>query len=97
MTKKKSAIWLPPGFDLNSSYDLQALASGTANEHQQKNALKFIVEQLAGAYDQTFDPDSERMSNYNEGRRAVGRAVIQITKLDLAKIKTALEPKETTK
>jgi hypothetical protein len=94
---KKQAIWLPPGFDLEQSYTLQALATGTANEHQQKAALKFIVEKLAGAYDQTFDPDNERLSAYNEGRRAVGRAIIQITALNLAKIKESLNPPKETK
>lgn len=98
MSKKTdTGIWIPPGFKLSESYDVQALATGTANKEQQMRALKYIVEDLAGAYKETEDLNSPNATYYNGGRRAVGRAIIQIVKFDLAKIKKFMEPKEKTK
>ena len=92
--KKEPGVWIPPGFDLSRSYDLQALYSGTANEAQQKAALKYIVENLASAYSERFDTENNIFNNYESGRRSVGHAIAQICKLNLAEVKKHLNPKE---
>lgn len=89
----KKGVWLPKGFDIKAASDIQAVAEGRADEHQQKRALQFIVERFCGAYDDTFDMDSERASTYNQGRRWVGLAIIQVVKLNLAVVKKQLESK----
>lgn len=89
MTK---AAWLPDGFEIRGAYDVQAMANGNASPEQQKAALRFIVENLSGAYGLTFDAKSERQDCYNQGRRHVGLSIIQITKLNLEKVKRTLEP-----
>lgn len=60
------------------AFAIQAVALGTATEDQQKRAFSCIVRELAGTYDMTFDPESERASNFNEGRRHVGRALVNL-------------------
>jgi len=92
--KAIKGIVLPEGFNLERSYDLQALASGTANKEQQQNALKYIVEGLAGAYNDTFDTESARKSDYLQGRRSVALDVVTITKLNLSIIANLTKTKE---
>jgi hypothetical protein len=81
-----SSIWLPKGFNLNKSYALQALSTGTATAEQQKEALKYIVEDLCGIYGVTFDADNARLDAHNQGRAYIGHAIVQITKLRLHEI-----------
>ena len=92
--RKEPGIWLPPGFDLSKSYDVQAVARGTATKEQQISALKYIVEDLASAYNEPFDNESNIFNNFQSGRRSVGHAIAQITKFNLAEIKKHLKPKE---
>lgn len=54
---------------------IKAMYDGKAREDQQKTALAFIIDVLAGTYDLSFRPDEaggERDSNFAEGRRYVG-------------------------
>ena len=55
---------------------IQALAKGVASDGQQVRAFKCIVYELAGTYDMTFDPHSAVQTAFNEGKRAVGRALV---------------------
>lgn len=92
--KAIKGIVLPEGFNLERSYDLQALASGTANKEQQINALKYIVEGLAGTYNDTTDLSSDRREKQLQGRRSVGLDIVTITKLNLARISELTKTKE---
>lgn len=80
--------------EVADAYAIQALVRGEANEHQQIRAFKCIVEELCGTYDMTFDPDSPRVSDFNEGKRHVGRALVGLTSLNLGKLKKEDQPKE---
>jgi len=90
----KAAVWLPPGFELNDLYNIQALSTGTANADQQIAALKCIVEKLCGTYGITFDPSSDRMTAHNEGKRFVGLSIVQLTKLNPVKVREILGIKD---
>lgn len=90
----KRDVWLPKGFNLERAYDLQALSNGVATDEQQKRALKFIVENLCETYGETFDADNARLDSYNQGRRWVGLAIVQIVKLNLTLVANSLKPKE---
>ena len=63
---------------------IQALSRGTANDGQQRLALKCIIEELCGTYDMTYDPEGH--TAFNEGRRSVGRALVGTIQTSLASI-----------
>lgn len=90
-----SSIWLPKGFNLKKSYSLQALSTGTATPEQQKEAIKYIVEDLCAIYGVTFDADNARLDAHNQGRAYIGHAIVQITKLRLNEVSELLTKEKT--
>lgn len=83
--------------DIVDGYAIQALATGTATEDQQKRAFNCIVRELCGTYDMTFDPESDRASAFNEGKRYVGRALVGILSTNLTVIKEVEKVKRVAK
>lgn len=83
--KPPRALYFPIWTKLNVA-SIQALAKGTASEGQQQRALRYIVEELCAVYGETFDPVSERLSDFAQGRRAVGLEIVKILALPLDKI-----------
>jgi len=83
--------------DIVDGYAIQALATGTATEDQQKRAFNCIVRELCGTYDMTFDPESERVTAFNEGRRSIGRALVGILSTNLTIIKEVEKVKRVAK
>lgn len=75
-------------------YAIQALAAGKATEDQQKRAFNCIVKEICGTYKMTFDPESDRVSNFNEGARHVGRVLVGLITLNLGEVKKNDERKE---
>lgn len=95
MSKKRvntTSIWLPPGFDLKKSYALQSVMRGTADEQAQKDAMRYIVEDLCGMSSHPEDLDSQSTTYYNLGRQIVGRGLLQISKLNLSKLEKKERP-----
>lgn len=70
-------------------YAIQALWRGEATPEQQRRALKCIIEEICETYHMTFDPESRRWSDFNEGKRHVGRVIVGIAKVNLGKISEA--------
>lgn len=68
---------------------LKALSNGNANDGQQKNALKWIIEDLCGTYDMSFRPASVRDSDFAEGKRHVGNQIVRQLKLKTPERRTA--------
>lgn len=85
MTKKSPALLLPANFNLDGAYALQRLM----NDPDHKTAMDFLVNNLTGTYNDTFDVD-QRIEARLQGRRSVGLDIITIYKLDLAKVKEVL-------
>lgn len=83
MTKKPPEPWSSFEADTHDAAAIQALASGVANEGQQKHALRVIVERLCGTYDLSFRPgdDGRRATDFAEGKRHVGNQIVRLTKL----------------
>ena len=50
--------YLPVEYTDTIVYALQAVARGDANDIQQRLAMRFIIEEMAGAYEFTFREDS---------------------------------------
>ncbi len=75
-----------PHWEIEDAGALQALNRGEAEPHQQQRAMKYIIEVLAGAYDMSFRPESDRSTCFAEGRRFVGNRIVFLTKVNLAKL-----------
>lgn len=77
-------------WDLGDVGAIQALARGECEAHQQRNAMKFIIEILCATYDLSFRPggsDAARATDFMEGRRFVGLQIVKLLKLNLSKLK----------
>jgi hypothetical protein len=70
----------PAPYDKYDVRAVQALASGVANEEQQKRALKYIIEILSAAYDLPYYPD-DRDTAFACGRQYVGKQLVKLMKL----------------
>lgn len=67
----------------------QAMNRGDATPHQQKLALRWLIEEAAGTYNLSFAPENERLTSFAEGRRFVGLQVVKMLKLNASKLKEA--------
>lgn len=81
--------WTPPDPDLPDVVALKALALGTATKEQQIRALKFIVEKIAGTYEESYCPgsDGDRNTAYALGKRRVGTYIVSLLSADIRKFK----------
>lgn len=59
---------------------------GQAEPHQQKMALDFIINQLAGTYDMHYygGQDGERNTAFALGRAFVGQQIVKLIKTNLS-------------
>lgn len=83
------APWKPVPYEKADVAAIQALLRGEANEHQQKRALKWLIEQAAGTYDMAYRPGDEgrRDTDFALGRAFVGQQVVKLTRLNLSRLK----------
>ena len=85
MADNKGHVVLPED-DLDT-YAIQALFKGEASPEQQVRAMKCVIHEICGAYNMTFDPESQRWSDFNEGKRHVGRTLVNISTINVGVIK----------
>lgn len=78
---------VPPDYDIADVEAFQALQRGDASPHLQRRALDWIINKAAGTYDLSFSPDSDRLTNFAEGRRYVGLQVVKMLALDTNKLR----------
>jgi hypothetical protein len=86
--------WRPPAYDLADVYAIKAVAAGTANEDQQRRAMQWIINKAAMTYDETYQPDSARDTDFAQGKAFVGRQIVKLINLPgavLAKMRTTDE------
>ena len=76
--------WAPVTFALADGYALQALERGEATPEQQRQALQFIVNNVAGTYDLSYRSESSRDSDFAEGKRFVGLQIVRLIKTNMA-------------
>lgn len=84
-----SKPYVPPQWEPADVAAIQALQRGDASPDQQRRALDYIIINLAGTYDLSYRPDSDRDSAFAEGKRFVGLHLVLATKLNLAAIRQA--------
>lgn len=87
--KKPVGPWTPANYDIIDVQAIQALMRGDATPDQQQRALRWIIEQAAGTYDQSFYPggeDGRRNTDFAEGRRFVGNQIVKLTRLNASSL-----------
>lgn len=87
---RHSDPWFPPAYTDFDAASIQAVARGEADAGQQVQALKYIVETLAGCYDVAFRPgglEGDRATAFAEGRRFVGLQIVKLTKLNIGALR----------
>lgn len=57
---------------------LRALYTGTANEGQQKTAFNAIVQGICETNGLGWNPESERISDFAQGKRYVGLRILSV-------------------
>lgn len=75
MAKKEPYAYAVPSEKVTLA--IKGVASGTANEDQQKTAMSWIIKELCGTYDLSYRPQSDRDTVFSEGKRYVGLMLIQ--------------------
>ena len=75
-----------PRYELADVEALQALNSGVAEEHQQKRALKWIIENACATYKWAFK-DDDRETIVELGRQVTGQMIVGVLKLNLADLR----------
>ena len=66
-------------YETADAYALKAVANGTANEEQQRRAMRWVIEAAAGTYELSYRPgDSSRDTDFAEGRRFVGLQIVKL-------------------
>jgi hypothetical protein len=86
--RPKEEPWHPHDYDEQTVYAIRALASGTANEGQQKTAWQYLM-YLTAASEEFQDlsfrpgPDGERSTNFAEGKRFVGQQLRKLLRPEL--------------
>lgn len=99
-TFPQPAPWKPFQWQPPEVAAIQALNRGDATADQQKRALEYIINDLAGTYDLSYRPGSEegrRDTDFAEGKRFVGSQIVKALKLNLAAIRQATSTQETGK
>ena len=90
MTDKKRPRdpWVQPQVPAHITLALKALSVGNANEHQQRNALQWIIEDCCRTYDWPYRPTSDRDTNVALGMQLVGKHIVHEVKLNPALLRS---------
>lgn len=84
MRKPRDPAWKPVDYSESDVLAMKALATGTANESQQKQAIDWLIRVAAGTYELSFRSDAdggERETAFAEGRRFVGLQVVKMVNM----------------
>lgn len=76
----------PAAFNSTDATSLQAVAAGTANDGQQKRALKWILEGACGLPVWAYC-DSQRETDISLGRQFVGQQIMGLLKVNVSTLR----------
>ena len=89
--------WTPPA-DVTAAEvaSLKALHAGNASPEQQRRALDFIIQRVAGTYEKVYCPGEggNRDTAFALGKRHVGTYIVSLLNADIRKFKTDQSPTE---
>ena len=74
---------------------LRSLGEGTAGPYEQQLALKTILDNFCGVYQQSFVPGAQDQSTFMQGRAFPGQRIMHYLKLDPTKLKEIEEEDKT--
>lgn len=72
---------IPAPYEIAEASAIQALIRGDAEPHQQQMAMRWIIEQAAGAYEFQYYP-TDRDTAFALGRGFVGQQIVKLSKLN---------------
>lgn len=75
-----------PSYDIADVSAIQAVLSGTAEEDQQRRAMKWIIESAANMYGFQYYPN-DRDTNFALGRAFVGQIIVGVSKLNISALR----------
>ena len=82
--KPRDPAWIPANYEPADVEAIKALHDGTADSHQQRRALNWIIETAALTYDMPFRSDAdggERDTSFALGRVFVGQQIVKLLKM----------------
>lgn len=79
--KNHNAPYAPVEYTEKEIRYIQALARGDASPEAQKAALKWIVNDVCKAWDLSYRPESQRDTDFAEGKRFVGLQLFKMLSL----------------
>lgn len=91
--RKVPPAHLPPDYSAAICSAFIALSEGRATDQQQKDALRFIVENVADYYGLSYRPGDTHETAFAEGRRFVGAQIVKLTRQETLKAASLLERK----
>lgn len=90
MKKPLAALpYAPAHYEPADVSAIQALGRGNANPDQQRRALQYIINIVADTYGLSYRPDSQRDTDFAEGKRFVGLQLVKLLKLNTEAIRQA--------
>ena len=81
----RPASWLPQEYGPADVRAIQDLEQGKADEDQQKRALALIINTICATYHPSYR-ESQRDTDFMEGRRFVGLELVNLLKLSASKV-----------
>jgi hypothetical protein len=95
--KKLFEPWAPPpSVTVAEVAALKAVAACNASPEQQKRAMDFIIERVAGTYEEVYCPGEtgNRDTAYALGKRRVGTYIVSLLNADIRRFKSDQSPTE---
>ncbi len=86
----KNKPYMPVEYEVKHVQLIQALARGDATPEMQRDALKWIIEAVSGAYDLPYY-ESDRDTAFACGRQYVGKQLVKMTVLIPDRVKPLKE------
>ena len=78
-------------FNMATVHALRGMLAGTANEHQQKMALDWIIERACRARSMSYVKGDVHETAFNEGRRFAGHEIVRLITTDIEILKQQLK------
>ena len=69
-----------PDYELSEVLAIRALSEGKANDVQQQQAFKFIIEKVCLTYGFVYEPNSFDLTAFHAGRTFVGQVLVGMLK-----------------
>ena len=77
--------YAPAKYEAEHASAAQLLVQGECPEHLQKEFMRWLIEDVAGTYDQSYRVDPYNTA-FAEGKRFVGNTVVKMLKLRASKL-----------